>query len=266
MFPILFSFGPIVIATFNIFLFLGLILGLFLFWRKSHTEHYEDDVVFDGIILSSIVGIFTARISYILFHFSDFGFDVVRYFAIFQYPGFLGVFGYAGMVLYFVYFAKKHRWDWFELLDFGATGLSLFLGCVWLGKFFGGSDIGNATSMPFPIGMVFPNTFEKRIPIQLVFSLSFFIASFILMHIEKKYRFFMWYRGKKHTAYSGFVFSLFLITYGFFHAVFGIFKTPSLVFYNMSFDIFVYAFLILLGFGILYFRSGRKIMGKNPLV
>lgn len=262
MFPILFKIGPFTMYTFNIFMILACILGAFIFWRKTHFEHYEDDEVFDITLMSILFGIFSARVGFILFHFTDFQFDLLSWISLFQKPGLNEVFGLFGGLWFLGWQAKKKKWDHFEILDFAGLGITFFLSVLWIARFFSGSQIGTSTNLP--IGLIFPNTLEKRHPVQLYMGLSFIIAYLILAKLEPRYRFFSWYRGNKQAAQSGLLLGVFLILYGLVNGMWSFLRMPDLRLGSFPVDGVLYLITAISGMALIFFRSGHWKGPKKP--
>ena len=78
MFPVLLAIGPVVIKTVNLAFVLALLAGLFVFWRKGREEHYEEAMLFDGLLLSLLFGLVLARAAFIAMRFGEFGLNVMN--------------------------------------------------------------------------------------------------------------------------------------------------------------------------------------------
>lgn len=261
MFPVLFSLGPIVLYTFNLLLVCAFLGGGFVYWKRAHEEHYEDDEVFDVGVLAALCGLLISRIGFILFHFPDFQLNVLAWISILERPGLQEVFGIVGTLWCIGWLAKRKKWDHYELMEFGAMGATVFLVFMWIARFFAGSQIGTPTQMPW--GISFPNTFDARHPLQLYMVAGFTFVYFLLRKIEKKYRFYQWYRGSKQTAQSGFVVGLFLICYGLLNSIFTPFRLTDVKVGFVSIDLIVYVLVFLAGFVVIYLRSGHSKVTKR---
>ncbi len=257
MAPVLFSFGPIVIQTLNVFLVISLLAGLFVFWRKGREEHYDEMMLFDGILVSLVFGFFISRIAFIIERWSVFGLNPLRWLDVATYGGFIFFFMLVGSAGYLTRYAKKVKWDHFEILDFWALAVACSTIVIWLGYFFAGIGFGTPTSMPW--GIVFPGVFEKHHPLQLYAAVFYTIVFAYLMWAERNYRMFTWYRSGKKTAQTGFVFSVFVIASGIFWTVASSISLPSLVVLGVRLDTISSAVLILVGAVLLYVRSGRSL-------
>lgn len=258
MLPTIFSYGPFVLRTLTIFAVIASIGAAFLFWRKGREEHYDEMQIFDGFLLSSLVGLLGSRIAFVIFQFSEFSFSPLKWLNIFGYPGFNLSVGIVIAGLYLYSFAQKHKWDVFEILDFWVTAVSFGLAMLWLGIFFDGTGFGYATHLPW--GVVFPGVFEKHQPVQLYFAIFYFLLCYYLAWSEYRYRTFSWYRAGKNTAQTGYVTSIFISATGFFSLILAFLRPGQFVIAGFTLDIFIYLSLCLFGIGLLINRSGRSII------
>jgi len=255
MLPTLISWGPLVVRTLNIFAIIAFFVSGFIFWKKGREEHYEEDELFDGFILALLVALIFARLGFILTHFASFSINILAWLDLVGHPGLNGIFGGVSGTIFIYRFAQKKKWDAFEILDFWVTSLAICLAIVSVGLFFDGSGYGYATNLPW--GFIFPGVFEKHHPVQL-YSAFLYLGLFIyLIKLEYKYRTFVWYKAKRKSAQTGFLFGFFLIAMGLFELILS-FVTPSqLKFYNFDLDGLWAVGISLLGLFILLLRAGR---------
>ncbi len=257
MLPVLLSIGAVEIRTINVFYVLAFFASGFILWRKGREEHYEEDTLFDGFLQAFLVGGIIARIGFIVLNFSQFGFDILRWLDVFSTTGFSGLFGFLGGT-YFIYrYAIRQKWDAFEILDFWVTALSLAFVFLSLGSFLDGTSFGLATSLPW--GMVFPGVFEKYHPVQLYSALIYTAVFIYLSRIEYRYRTFLWYKSKRKSAQTGFLFCNFLIIYGFVRIILAFISPSQFVFFNFNFDWLIGFIISITGLVLLYDRSGRDL-------
>lgn len=257
MFPVLFSFGPVQLQTMTVFVILGLFLASFAFWRKCKEEHYPESEIFDGFLVSAVVGSLVARAVFILFNFHIFGFHILSWFDFNGYPGINLIAGLAAAAFLLYKTAIKNKWDAFELLDFWVISVALGLCIYYIGSFFGGIGYGYSTNLPW--GVVFPNLIEPHHPVQLYFALFYVFLYFYLSKVEYSYRTFTWYRHGKKTAQTGFLTSVFLIFVSIFTLFMAFLKPAGIVFLQINFDMVISGILALAGVLILFSRSGRNL-------
>src|SRR3989344_144001 len=127
MWPVLMSVGPIVIRTLNVCLSVALLSGLFVFWRKGREEHYDEAMLFDGLLLSVVVGLVVGRIGLIVLNWSQFGMNWITWFDFISRPGFSLWLMLIASGWYLYRYAHRHKWDEFEILDFWVLAVSLAL-------------------------------------------------------------------------------------------------------------------------------------------
>lgn len=212
MFPVLFQFGPITIYTLSIFIMIAFFLGSYVFWRKGREEHYPEDELFDVFLQATFWAIIWSRIGYIIFHFEQFGWQPFQWLNIFQAPGFAPLFGLLAGAWSLYRAAQKAKWDEYEVLDFGVLAVVGMMAVIWLGNFLAGAELGAPTQLPW--GVQFPNLFDQRHPLQLYAFVSYAALFGYLFWAEAKYRTFSWYRARKDSAQSGFLFAVFCLCWG----------------------------------------------------
>ena len=257
MFPVLFSIGSFDFKTISAFVVFAFFLASFIFWRKGREEHYSQADIFDSFLISAILGVIAARGVFILFNFKTFGFYVLNWFNLNQYPGINLIAGLVVAAFYIHKHAIKNKWDEFEVLDFWVTSVALGLSLFHLGTFFDGTGYGYATNLPW--GVVFPQLIDPHHPIQMYFALFYLALYIYLSKVEYSYRTFTWYRHGKKTAQTGFLTSVFLIAVSVVSLIFSLLKPPMLEFMGVNFDIVISVILLCIGVSILFNRSGRVI-------
>lgn len=258
MFPVLLSLGPLTISTMGVFLALAFFVTGFIFWRKGREEHYAEEEMFDVFLLSIIWGLIWSRIGFVIFHFGSFGFNVLKWLDFSSYPGLLPFLGIVMALLFIASRAKKQKWDVFEILDFSVLAISIGFFLIWIGAFFDGTGYGNPTRLPW--GIQFPSLFDRRHPVQLYGAVIYFLLFWFLGWAEQHYRMFLWYRDKKHSAQTGFLFCVFWMVYGLAGAAFALVSPPQMVVFGFPLDIPVRIILFFYGLLLLYTRTGRSLL------
>ena len=258
MFPILLSAGPFELRTMTIFVIIAFFLASFIFWRKCKEEHYREAEIFDGFLISAILGSLIARAVFILFNFKIIGFHVLSWFDFTKFPGINLIAGLAVAAFLLYKTAVRNKWDEFEILDFWVTGVALGLFVYYLGTFFDGTGYGYATNLPW--GTVFPNLIEPHHPVQMYFALFYLSLYLYLSRVEYTYRTFFWYRHGKKTAQTGFLTAVFLIFVSVATLVLAIFKPATLEFMGINLDMVISGFMAVFGTVLLFIRSGRSLL------
>jgi len=261
MHPILFSLGPISLRVFNLFLVFGLLITAFVFWRRTKEEYYPEDELFDGFLLAILLGLIFGRAGFIFSHLHEFANHFSQWLNIFSFPGFLGLLGLLTATLYLAFFARRKKWDVFEILDYWVTSLTLGASLIYLGLFFDGSGSGLSTSLPW--GVIFPGQAQPHHPVQLYWSAFFLLMFIYLAWVEYRYRTFIWYRAGKKVARTGFLTASFLISLGLFSFLVNLVTTPQFIFNQFRLDFYLAASIFLVGLILMLFRSGKLDLKKK---
>jgi len=202
MLPVLLDLGFLKIYTLGIFLVLAFFWGSFFLWRNISLTSYKEDEIFDGLFFSLIGGLFIGRLVYIIFHFSDFGFDILKFILVNGYPGMHYIGFVIGFLLFGSVFAVSKKIPYLKCVDYIIPPLFLALAISKLGSFFSGSEIGSQTQ--FFISLSYTNLDGARHLTSFYESILFFFGSFItykyifLIRKDKLYEgfnivFFLWY-------------------------------------------------------------------------
>lgn len=252
-----FMFGP--------FLALGFLVGTFVFWKKGGEEYYDQNALMDAIIMTALWGILGARLGFILVHLDQFGFDLLKWFSLFAYPGYIGIAGIIAAFVFLNFRAQAMKWDVFEVADFGTLGLSIGAVFTYIGMLLNGSGFGNPTT--WFVGMTFPGVFDRRHPVQLYAALLYLILFVVLWRLEGIYRTFLWYRSNKRTAQTGFLVSIFLIGYGLIGLALAPFQPSFLSIGGVHVEAVVRFIVLVIGCWLLVIRSGRSFFPakKKPV-
>jgi len=209
-----------------------------------------------------MMGVVASRGAFVALHSGVFGLNPLKWVDIFSLPGFAILPGIlVGLGVLYRY-TLRERWDSFEVLDFATLSLALSHALLWLGSFFAGTNFGNPTKLPW--GMVFPTVFDQRHPSQLYGFLLYLALFIFLFWVESKYRTFEWYRDKRHSAQTGFLFSMFCIFYGFFGLLMAMVTPSQLVVFEFALDIPIRVVIMFFGIFFLFHRAGRTLALRRP--
>lgn len=200
--PVLLQLGPITIYSMGVFLFLAILLGSFVVYKKGKEYHFEEEEMFDVVFKCLFWALLGGRIVYVVLNFEQFGWSVLRWLWVTHYVG-INLWGaLAGASLWLMVWAKKEDEKVFEWLDVLALGTMLGLGIGMIGAFLNGSFQGVESS--FFLAVSWPGR-EGVIPVQL-WAAGLLLGGFgWLMKAEGNFRTFEWYRGGKTEAKSGFI-------------------------------------------------------------
>jgi phosphatidylglycerol---prolipoprotein diacylglyceryl transferase len=261
MWPILFSLGPVQLKTWNVMIVLAFLATGFVFWRKARDEHYEEMEVFDGFLISMVVGLLVARLGFVVTHWTEFELNIVKWIDLFTYPGLSWLFAVLGAGWALIRFAKNRKWDVFEILDFWLTALCLGQVWLWLGWWLDGTRFGLASTLPW--AMHFPNVVDTHHPTQVYAAGLYGILFWFLSWLEYHYRTFEWYKTGRKSALTGFVTGSFLIGHGLIQAGLAALMPAQLQMFGWRLDYWLAGAAAVLGVIVIYVRSGRTIVPRR---
>lgn len=248
------AFGPVSISSFLVMGFVGVVLGVFVFWKKAKEEYYDESQILDVALGTMFWSIVWGRVLYILLHFEDFGLNLWYWVSVWSKPGFYWLGFYLGGGYWFIRYCIRHKWDVFKTLDLAVLGLSLMQVFVNLGLFMSGGAVGGVTRMP--VGMVFPGTFEPRHPVALYAALFWLVLFAFLWWVEPRYRRFVWYQRFKGDSRPGFLVFVMISAYGLFQTILSFVSESEYVYLGIDVDLMLYICVFLLGLMGFFARSG----------
>lgn len=258
MWPTVFSIGSFKLSTLSVILFLGFFITGFTFWRRGKEEHYSEIQLFDGFLLSFLVGWLGSRASFIIFHWDRFGLDPFQWFNFLGNPGSHKLVLLIISTLFLNNFSIKKKWDHYEVLDFWSLSLTMWMVVTSLGEFLAGTARGYATSSF--LGMVFPGAIDKTHPVQLYSLIFFLLLHLYLGWAENNYRTFEWYRLGKKAAQTGFMISNFFIFLALFSLTMLFFRLPEFVLMGRTLDLWIYLAIFFFGLKTLLARSDKPLL------
>jgi phosphatidylglycerol:prolipoprotein diacylglycerol transferase len=136
MLPVLVNVGSIKIYTFGVFLVLAFFWSSFLLWRLVRLTAHKEEVIFDGVFIALTVGLFLARLFYVIANFSQFGFSFLKFILINGYPG-LSIYGaLIGFIFSLYLYCLYKKINFLQVVDYFIAPILLALAIGFLGKFF----------------------------------------------------------------------------------------------------------------------------------
>ncbi len=198
MLPILISLGPVKIYSYGIFLFVGLFIALYFWWKMGRDEHFDEIALFDGYFLSLITYFVTGRLGYVLTHMEEVG-TLYRTLAILAFPGINSVIGIVCATLFLILFARNNDWDPWKVMDSYVVSLSMILIFGGIGGLLNGTSPGIVASW----GVLYPGIAEKIVPVDAFIIIWGLITFGIVSKVRKNFRFYAWYKGESSVAQEG---------------------------------------------------------------
>lgn len=257
MFPVLFSFGPIVLYSYSLFIFLAMFFGLFVMWKRGNEFHLDQKDLFDVIFEVAIWVFISARLGYVVVQTlsgNGFGINLVDWINVFGRPGWYFPAGLIGGWIAIRRSAKRMKWDHYQIADLVVTGLILAQAILAVGAFVSG--VGYGASTQSILGIQFLGVYDKRYPVQLLEMLAFFGGFGYLWWVEGVYRTFSWYKGNRSQAATGFLTGIYLVIWGLTKLVGTLFRTPEMVVWVIRLDLVLPLVVALLGGLVLLKRAG----------
>ena len=249
--PVVFSLGPLAVRWYGLMYLLAFASFWWLGTRRIGsglapiTREQFDDLLFGGIV-GVILG---GRLGYVLFYKPAYYLShPLEIFAIWQ-GGMSFHGGFLGVLVAMAFVARRHRINWWDLMDFVAPLVPLGLGFGRLGNFINGELWGRVTDGPW--GMVFRDAGSlPRHPSQLYQMALEGIALFVLL---------WWFSSKPRPRAQ--VSALFLIGYGAFRFIGEFAREPDsflgLLLLGLSMGQWLSVPMMLAGIGLFFWSRQR---------
>jgi phosphatidylglycerol:prolipoprotein diacylglycerol transferase len=200
--PVLIQLGPLAIHWYGVMYLLAFGSALWLGNRRAQAAGFTQNHVSDLIFFGALGVVLGGRLGYVLFYqFEAFLAQPMMLLRVWE-GGMSFHGGLLGVIAGVVWFARKHRFKFYQVMDFVAPIVPIGLGAGRLGNFIGGELWGRPTDLPW--GMVFPHVDAlTRHPSQLYQFALEGILLFVLVWV---------YSSKPRAALR--VSGVFLIGYG----------------------------------------------------
>jgi len=253
--PVAFSVGPLAVRWYGLMYLAGFAAAWWLGTRRIRAATPSGTALltraqFDDLLFAAIVGVILGgRLGYVVFykaaHFAEHPLEI---FAIWQ-GGMSFHGGFLGVLLAMVFFARRHRLAWFDVMDFLAPLVPLGIATGRLGNFINGELWGRVTEVSW--GMVFRGAGPlPRHPSQLYEMALEGLALFALL---------WWFSSKPRPR--GQISGVFLLGYGVFRFAVEFAREPDdflgLLALGLSMGQWLSLPMIAAGLGLVYW-SGRR--------
>ncbi len=251
MHPVLFKIGPVTIATYGLFVSLGVIAGYLFSLKGSSRCGISANKISDLLFVSLASGFITARVFYILINWDYFIQAPMA--LIFSRSGFVFYGGLIGGGLAGWIFVQRNKLPALTVLDLIAPAVALGHSLGRLGCFSYGCCYGKPTSSF--IGMVFPagspaGIGEPVIPTQLISSFFLLVIFFLLLFVRDRKKF------------EGQVFLSYLFLYGLFRFIIEFYRGDPRGYWGI-FSVSQWISLFLIGVSGIFFIKKFIAAGKK---
>lgn len=216
---IAFEFFGISVAWYGVIIVCAIGLALLLCKKNDGLFNISWEDISDLAIYVLPISIICARIYYVIFNFNSFKGNFIDIFNIRQ--GGLAIYGaLIGGAITIIVFCKKKNINVYNLLDFVVPYVALGQAIGRWGNFFNVEAYGEATSLPWRMGIYEGINYLEVHPTFLYESICNFVIFCILLLIRRK------------RAFKGEVLYLYIILYSFFRIFIEGLRTDSLMFFN----------------------------------
>lgn len=248
-----FSIGNIVIHFYSLCILLGVISAYFVITREAKRKNINEDLILNIIFYGLIIGILGARIYYVIFNIDYYKNDILEIFKIWN--GGLAIHGGIIFGFMFVYlYTKKKNLKFIKLTDIIVPGVILAQSIGRWGNFFNQEAYGMAVSKELLEKLLIPKFIINGMHINNNYYLPTFYIESILCLIG----FIIILLIRKKNLKEGTVTAFYLIWYGFIRSIIEIFRTDSLMLFNLKVAIIVSILCIIIGFIILIINRNKK--------
>lgn len=200
MIPVLFTIGTFNVYAFGFFLAVAFSLSTFIIWKLGKEELKEEEYL-DVFLYTCLFTLFSARATYILFHFEEFGFTILRYIVVRETPGLSLLGGLLGGGLFLFFISRKKKYHFLHMLDFFSVAFSFALSFAKVGEELGGAGFGKETT--FPLSIHIAGIPGRHHPVELYQAAILFLSGFLLLFLYQKI-------AREKWPY-GFVFYIFVL-------------------------------------------------------
>jgi len=153
--PVLIQLGPVAIHWYGVMYLLAFGSALWLGNRRAAMHGFSKDQVSDLIFFGAVGVVLGGRLGYVLFYQFE-AFLAQPSLLIRVWDGGMSFHGgLIGVIAGVLWFARKHCFKFYQVMDFVAPIVPVGLGAGRLGNFIGGELWGRPTDLPW--GMVFPH-------------------------------------------------------------------------------------------------------------
>lgn len=256
--PVAFSIFGFGIRYYSLFILGAVLLSYFLITKEAKKFDVDKDFIFNMFFWSIIIGIFGARLYYVLFSWDYYGGNFKEIFKI--YNGGLAIHGgiLAGLITVYIY-TRKHKFRFLKALDMIAPYLILSQSIGRWGNFFNSEAYGMAVSRETLENLLIPNFIIKGMHINGLYYFPTFFYESILCFLG----FIILYNFRKRKSTKvGQTTALYLIFYGIIRFFIEALRTDSLIFVGLKAAQLVSIIMIIAGIYLLI-KSRKKSRRKD---
>jgi prolipoprotein diacylglyceryltransferase len=248
MSPILFSFGPVIIFNFSIFVILAWLVFSFIFWQKLRNNGVEDEKIFDITFNLTVVSFVLSRVVYVVLHLPLFITGFLKVIAVWVVPGFSLLGAIFGIVTTCVIMVRKYKLRLSYVIDALGFALPAALIVGSIGSLLDGTIVGKISGLSWAVNYV--GYGGKRHPVQIYDIISLVIIILILFVLER-------ISNKRRWPY-GLIGIWFFIFFGITQFALEFTKESNIYWGGLNLNQWIYVAVISESFGALYIKVGGK--------
>lgn len=255
MLPTLVAIGPLKIYSYGFFMFLGLFLGLFWWWRMGRDEHFDEVELFDSAFVAILVYFVVGRVVYVGTHWSDS--SLLQVLAILTRPGLVPWVGIIGVFLTLAVISRVRKWDLWRVYDILVVALSVVLTFTSIGGLLNGSNPGKEMSF---LSVSYVGVQNKIFPVDLIGVVWFFLTFMVVSRVRRNFRFYSWYKAEKSVARDGLATLIFGVSVGIYYLIRSIVDDTSLLVSGVSYMSILGLLLLIASVVSIIKFSGRSLV------
>lgn len=251
--PVLIELFGFQIKYYSIFILLGVISAIHLINREAKKFDINEDFILNLIFWGLIFGFIGARLYYVLFNFSYYGYNIKEIFMVWR--GGLAIHG--GIIFGFItlyFYTYKYKARTVRYLDIITPGLIIGQVIGRWGNFFNQEAHGAATTIEYLQKIKVPNFIIEGMNINGVYYLPTFYFESLLLFVALGY--ILYKRRNKYTK-VGTVSAIYLISYSVIRFVIEATRTDALLIGNYKVAQIISILMFVIGIIMLIINSRK---------
>ena len=253
-----------IIHFYSLCILLGIIVAYIIIRLEAHDQRLDKDYIFNTVFYGLVIGILGARIHYVLFnldYYLTYPLEIIKI-----WHGGLAIHGGIIAAAIFVYFysTKRYKTSFLRTTDVLLPGVLVAQGIGRWGNFFNQEAYGIEVSEKLLHKLLIPNFVIKGMFIDGAYHLPTFYIESILCIIG--FLIIILIRTRLNNR-VGYVTAFYLIWYGIIRFIIELFRTDSLMLFNIKIACIISVIFILLGIVLfIYSTFKRNIRYRRTMV
>ena len=243
------------IHFYSLCILLGIIVAYIVIRKGGHDQRLDKNYIFNIVFYGLIIGIIGARIHYVLFnlnYYLEYPLEIIKI-----WHGGLAIHGgiIAASIFAYFYSTKRYKTSFLRTTDIILPGVIIAQAIGRWGNFFNQEAYGVEVSKELLQKLLIPKFVINGMYIEGAYHLpTFYIESilcligFIIILLIRQHR----------NLRVGYITAFYLIWYGIIRFVIELFRTDSLMIFNIKIACVISVIFILLGIVLLYYTTYKK--------